>query len=92
MKARKFPSSEAELQILKRNSGPRPKRPTSMRRKLPRLTCPLCGAEIWSGGLVGHKIEVHGESSHLPTLKTRPLPVRVRVLNGGLPSLGKGAR
>lgn len=57
------------------------------------LVCLLCGEQIQPGFLLAHKESQHGEKRITPSPTFRyALNSWVSVVQGGLPSLGRGAR
>lgn len=57
------------------------------------LVCLLCGEQIQQGFLLAHKESQHGEKRIAPSPTVRHKSNSwVSVVQGGLPSLGRGAR
>ncbi len=58
-------------------------------KRPPGTVCCLCGECIAPGMLLVHKAERHGERIVTPTPEIRPRNTWVRVVQGGLPGLGR---
>jgi hypothetical protein len=54
--------------------------------------CPLCGRRVPRGEMLTHKEREHGEARVAPSPAQGTHGVRVSMVSGGLPSLGKNSR
>jgi hypothetical protein len=51
--------------------------------------CPLCGVTVFSGKLIAHKMEAHGEARSGSTVGTNAVPRWTPIYPGGLTGLKK---
>lgn len=79
----------------KRRLSPREVEIQQANRKKPiadRIVCPLCGVLVAKGSMGAHKVEAHGEKLHGDDALPHQKDWWIRIIGGGLPTLGKRNR